>query len=97
MGAGIGSSCLKRGYVGLWQWTFDFIAMGVAHGDPDLALEQFEIAMLSRAMTDNFRMSSTRAGCWPHPDDLPPADRLKLEAEGSASIGLGAVPSRSPR
>lgn len=86
----------KRGYVGLWQWDAYFIAMGVAHGDPDLALEQFEIAM--RFQGDDGQLPDVvhEGGVLASSDDLPPADRLKLEAEGSASIGLGAVPLTKP-
>ncbi|WP_131333548.1 MGH1-like glycoside hydrolase domain-containing protein [Schaalia vaccimaxillae] len=86
----------KRGYVGLWQWDAYFIAMGVAHGDLDLALQQFHIAM--RFQGDDGQLPDVvhENGVLASSDDLPPADRLKLEADGSASIGLGAVPLTKP-
>ncbi|WP_413926318.1 MGH1-like glycoside hydrolase domain-containing protein, partial [Mycobacterium tuberculosis] len=34
----------KIGYVGLWQWDAYFIAVGVRHGDPELAREQLDLA-----------------------------------------------------
>ncbi len=34
----------KIGYVGLWQWDAYFIAVGLRHGDPELAREQLSLA-----------------------------------------------------
>lgn len=41
----------KIGYVGLWQWDAYFIAVGLRHGDPDLAREHCATEARARPLT----------------------------------------------
>ncbi len=85
----------KLGYVAAWQWDAYFIALGLAHGDPQLALEQLDVVFtpdtggqLPDVVHDEGVLASSA--------DLPPADRATLEAQGSRSGENGVVPLTKP-
>ncbi len=86
----------KLGYVGLWQWDAYFIAIGVAHGDFDAALEQLRNAVKFQADTGQLPDVLFPGGVLANSSDLPEADRLKLEADGSPTVGGGTVPLTKP-
>lgn len=75
----------KPGYVGLWQWDAYFIAIGVAHGDFDAALEQLRNAVKFQADTGQLPDVLFPGGVLANSSDLPQADRLKLEAGALAN------------
>lgn len=86
----------KLGYVGLWQWDAYFIAMGIAHGDAELAREQLRIVV--KFQTDNGQLPDVLfpGGVLADSADLPEADRLKLEADGSPTVGGNTVALTKP-
>lgn len=73
----------KLGYVALWQWDAYFIAIGLRHGDLDLAIEQLDLALRYQGgdgqLPDVVHDDGVLAGS----DDLPPADRARLRELGS--------------
>jgi len=73
----------KIGYVGLWQWDAYFIAVGLRHGDPELAREQLEIAF--RFPSDDGQLPDVvhEEGILATSDDLPESDRATLRRAGS--------------
>lgn len=73
----------KIGYVGLWQWDAYFIAVGLRHGDPELAREQLEIAF--RFPSDDGQLPDVvhEEGILATSDDLPDSDRANLRRAGS--------------
>ncbi|MFJ4165395.1 amylo-alpha-1,6-glucosidase [Microbacterium sp. NPDC089698] len=73
----------KIGYVGLWQWDAYFIAVGVRHGDPELAREQLELAF--RFPSENGQLPDVvhEQGVLATSDDLPESDRATLRRAGS--------------
>ena len=81
----------KIGYVGLWQWDAYFIAVGLRHGDPELAREQLELAFRFPAPTDNCPTSCTSTGCSRPATTCPPGDRENLRRAGS-TIADPSVP-----
>jgi len=73
----------KIGYVGLWQWDAYFIAVGLRHGDPELAREQLELAF--RFPGENGQLPDVvhEQGVLATSDDLPESDRANLRRAGS--------------
>ncbi|GAA1750951.1 amylo-alpha-1,6-glucosidase [Agromyces humatus] len=87
----------KIGYVGLWQWDAYFIAVGLRHGDPELAREQLELAF--RFPSDDGQLPDVvhEHGVLATSDDLPPSDRETLRRAGSAIADPSApVPLTKP-
>lgn len=85
----------KRGYVALWQWDTYFIALGLRHTAPELALAQLDVALTPAAdgqlpdvVHDDGILASSA--------DLPAADRARLEAQGSPTTAAGTVPLTKP-
>ncbi|BDZ54723.1 hypothetical protein GCM10025870_17960 [Agromyces marinus] len=74
----------KIGYVGLWQWDAYFIAVGLRHGDPELAREQLDLAL--RFPTPDGQLPDVvhEHGVLASSDDLPVSDRDNLRRAGSA-------------
>lgn len=73
----------KIGYVGLWQWDAYFIAVGVRHGDPELAREQLEIAFRFPQADGQLPDVVHEEGVLATSDDLPESDRANLRRAGS--------------
>lgn len=86
----------KIGYVGLWQWDAYFIAIGLRHGAPDLAVEQLWIALEHQHADGQLPDVVHEAGVLASSDDLPAADLEKLRAMGSATLNRGRVPLTKP-
>lgn len=86
----------KLGYIGLWQWDAYFIAMGTAHGDADLALEQLRNAVKFQSDMGQLPDVLFPGGILRSSADLPEVDRLKLEADGSPTVGGNTVPLTKP-
>ncbi|MFE5672751.1 amylo-alpha-1,6-glucosidase [Agromyces sp. NPDC056523] len=87
----------KIGYVGLWQWDAYFIAVGLRHGDPELAREQLDLAL--RFPTPDGQLPDVihEEGILASSDDLPAADRETLRRAGSAVADPSApVPLTKP-
>ncbi|HEY3545827.1 MAG TPA: hypothetical protein VGK17_07010 [Propionicimonas sp.] len=85
----------KRGYVGLWQWDTYFIALGLRHTVPELALAQLDVA-LSPAPDGQLPDVVHDGGILASSADLPPGDRQRLESQGSPSTRSGEVPLTKP-
>ncbi len=73
----------KIGYVGLWQWDAYFIAVGLRHGDPELAREQLEIAFRFPSADGQLPDVVHEEGVLATSDDLPESDRANLRRAGS--------------
>ena len=73
----------KIGYVGLWQWDAYFIAVGLRHGDPELAREQLEIAFRFPSPDGQLPDVVHEQGILATSDDLPESDREGLRRAGS--------------
>lgn len=73
----------KIGYVGLWQWDAYFIAVGLRHGDPELAREQLSIAFRFPSADGQLPDVVHEAGVLASSDDLPEGDRANLRRAGS--------------
>lgn len=74
----------KIGYVGLWQWDAYFIAVGLRHGDPGLAMEQLDLAFRFPTATGQLPDVVHDTGVLASSDDLPPGDRATLRRAGSS-------------
>lgn len=72
----------KRGYVGHWQWDAYFIAVGLRHGDLDLAIEQMEVALKFQTEEGLLPDVVHEEGVLASSDDLPMSDRANLERTG---------------
>ncbi|GAA3876164.1 hypothetical protein GCM10022381_18530 [Leifsonia kafniensis] len=81
----------KIGYVGLWQWDAYFIAVGLRHGDPQLAREQLDLAFRFPTAAGQLPDVVHDEGVLASSDDLPPADRETLRAHGS-SVADPSIP-----
>lgn len=86
----------KLGYVGLWQWDAYFIAVGIANGDLNLALEQLRNVVKFQTDTGQLPDVVFPGGVLIDSSDLPEADRKKLEADGSPTVGGRTVPLTKP-
>ena len=74
----------KIGYVGLWQWDAYFIAVGLRHGDPELAREQLSLAFGFPRANGQLPDVVHELGILATSDDLPDSDRQTLRRAGSA-------------
>lgn len=87
----------KIGYVGLWQWDAYFIAVGLRHGDPELAREQLSIAFRFPSADGQLPDVVHELGVLATSDDLPESDRANLRRAGSQIADPGApVPLTKP-
>ncbi|WP_223624210.1 amylo-alpha-1,6-glucosidase [Microbacterium sp. EST19A] len=87
----------KIGYVGLWQWDAYFIAVGLRHGDPELAREQLEIAFRFPQPDGQLPDVVHEEGVLATSDDLPESDRANLRRAGSQIADPSApVPLTKP-
>ncbi|WP_411731168.1 amylo-alpha-1,6-glucosidase [Paeniglutamicibacter sp.] len=74
----------KIGYVGLWQWDAYFIAVGLRHGDPELAREQLSLAFGFPGADGQLPDVVHELGILANSDDLPASDRETLRRAGSS-------------
>lgn len=81
----------KIGYVGLWQWDAYFIAVGLRHGDPELAREQLSLAFGFPGADGQLPDVVHELGILASSNDLPATDRETLRRAGS-SIADPAAP-----
>ncbi|RAX49516.1 glycogen debranching protein [Arthrobacter sp. AQ5-05] len=87
----------KIGYVGLWQWDAYFIAVGLRHGDPELAREQLSLAFGFPREDGQLPDVVHELGILATSDDLPASDRETLRRAGSAIADPSApVPLTKP-
>ncbi|GAA2031682.1 hypothetical protein GCM10009819_14510 [Agromyces tropicus] len=87
----------KIGYVGLWQWDAYFIAVGLRHGDPELAREQLDLALRFPTPEGQLPDVVHEHGVLASSDDLPASDRENLRRAGSAVADPSApVPLTKP-
>ncbi|MBO9627464.1 MAG: hypothetical protein J7484_13975, partial [Microbacterium sp.] len=87
----------KIGYVGLWQWDAYFIAVGLRHGDPELAREQLSIAFRFPQPDGQLPDVVHELGVLATSDDLPESDRANLRRAGSQIADPSApVPLTKP-
>ncbi|MBO0980645.1 amylo-alpha-1,6-glucosidase [Microbacterium sp. SD291] len=87
----------KIGYVGLWQWDAYFIAVGLRHGDPELAREQLAIAFRFPQPDGQLPDVVHELGVLATSDDLPESDRANLRRAGSQIADPSApVPLTKP-
>lgn len=87
----------KIGYVGLWQWDAYFIAVGLRHGDPELAREQLDIAFRFPQPDGQLPDVVHELGVLATSDDLPESDRANLRRAGSQIADPNApVPLTKP-
>lgn len=86
----------KLGYVGLWQWDAYFIALGLRHGDPELARTQMTVA-LGHARPDGQLPDVVHDhGVLDSSADLPPGDLDNLRRLGSPTLAGEEVPLTKP-
>ncbi|MDO5727415.1 MAG: hypothetical protein Q4Q03_05790, partial [Bowdeniella nasicola] len=86
----------KLGYVGLWQWDSYFIALGLRHGDRDLAREIMDLALAYPTGEGQLPDVVHEEGILASSRDLPASDRETLLRQGSPAPGLGSVPLTKP-
>lgn len=87
----------KIGYVGLWQWDAYFIAVGLRHGDPELAREQLDLAFRFPRPDGQLPDVVHELGVLATSDDLPESDRANLRRAGSQIADPSApVPLTKP-
>lgn len=86
----------KLGYVGLWQWDAYFIALGLRHGDPELAAEQMGAALTHAGADGQLPDVVHDEGVLASSSDLPPGDLENLRRLGSPSLDGDHVPLTKP-
>ena len=86
----------KIGYVGLWQWDAYFMAIGLRHGDPELAAEQLRIAFAYPSASGQLPDVVHEGGVLASSDDLPPGDIENLRKLASPSLANQRVPLTKP-
>lgn len=87
----------KLGYVALWQWDAYFIAIGLRHGDLDLARQQLDLALAHQGADGQLPDVVHDTGVLAGSDDLPPADQARLRELGSPAADPGVpVPLTKP-
>lgn len=86
----------KLGYVGLWQWDAYFIAIGLRHGDPELAAEQLRIALSHPQPSGQLPDVIHEDGVLASSDDLPSGDLETLRAMASPSLAHSRIPLTKP-
>lgn len=72
------------GYVAHWQWDAYFIAIGLAHGAPELAREQLDLALSRPGPDGQLPDVLSDEGVLASSADLPEADRASLRRAASA-------------
>lgn len=86
------------GYVGLWQWDAYFIACGLRHGDPALAMHQLDLALAYPTAEGQLPDVVHDGGTLASSDDLPPGDLANLRrlaspaADPEAPVALTKPP-----
>ncbi|RMB61698.1 amylo-alpha-1,6-glucosidase [Tessaracoccus antarcticus] len=97
-GAALGRAVVpsKLGYVGLWQWDAYFIAIGLRHGDPELAVEQLRVALSHPQPSGQLPDVVHEDGVLASSDDLPPGDLETLRAMASPSLAHSRIPLTKP-
>jgi hypothetical protein len=87
----------KPGYVALWQWDAYFIAIGLRHGDLDLAREQLELAFRFQGADGQLPDVVHDGGVLAGSDDLPPGDLARLRELASPAADPDApIPLTKP-
>jgi len=87
----------KLGYVALWQWDAYFIAIGLRHGDLDLAMQQLDLALTHQRPDGQLPDVVHDTGVLAGSDDLPPVDQARLRELGSPAADPGVpVPLTKP-
>lgn len=81
----------KLGYVALWQWDAYFIAIGLRHGDLELAQEQLELAFRFQSADGQLPDVVHDDGVLASSDDLPAGDQARLR-ELSSPVADPDVP-----
>lgn len=86
-----------RGYVAHWQWDAYFIAVGLAHGAPELARAQLDLALSRPGADGQLPDVLSDDGVLASSEDLPEADRVSLRRSASAAADPSApVPLTKP-
>ncbi|ATG53024.1 hypothetical protein CFK38_16990 [Brachybacterium vulturis] len=86
----------KLGYVGLWQWDAYFIALGLRHGDPDLARTQMDVALRHARADGQLPDVVHDHGVLDSSANLPPGDLENLRRLGSPTLAGEEVPLTKP-
>lgn len=87
----------KLGYVALWQWDAYFIAIGLRHGDLELAQEQLELAFQFQAADGQLPDVVHDDGVLASSDDLPEGDLRRLRELASPAADPDApIPLTKP-
>lgn len=86
----------KLGYVGLWQWDAYFIALGLRHGDRELARTQMDVALRHARANGQLPDVVHDHGVLDSSDDLPPGDLENLRRLGSPTLDGKQVPLTKP-
>lgn len=86
----------KRGYVGLWQWDAYFIAIGLRHGDLDLARGQLQLALSRPSEDGQLPDVLHEQGILASSDDLPETDLENLRAMSSPTLAHQRIPLTKP-
>jgi len=85
----------KLGYMGLWQWDAYFIAVGLRHGDIELAREQLSVAFRFAGPDGQLPDVVHDSGVLSSSDDLPQGDVARLKANHAFAMP-GRVPLTKP-
>lgn len=86
----------KLGYVGLWQWDAYFIALGLRHGDPELARTQMDVALRHARPNGQLPDVVHDYGVLDSSANLPPRDLENLRRLGSPTLAGEDVPLTKP-
>jgi hypothetical protein len=86
----------KLGYVGLWQWDAYFIALGLRHGEPELARTQMDVALRHARSNGQLPDVVHDHGVLDSSEDLPPGDLENLRRLGSPTLAGQEVPLTKP-
>lgn len=86
----------KLGYVGLWQWDAYFIALGLRHGDPELARTQMDVALRHARANGQLPDVVHDHGVLDSSVNLPPGDLENLRRLGSPTLDGQEVPLTKP-
>lgn len=86
----------KLGYVGLWQWDAYFIALGLRHGDPELARTQLDVALRHARSSGQLPDVVHDHGVLDSSANLPPGDLENLRRLGSPTLAGQEVPLTKP-
>jgi len=86
----------KLGYVGLWQWDAYFIALGLRHGDSELARTQIDVALRHPRPNGQLPDVVHDHGVLDSSENLPPGDLENLRRLGSPTLAGHEVPLTKP-